>query len=163
LLHDIGKIGVPEALLSKPGPLTPDEWVVLRRHPEIGERICRPLGLSHSFAPVVRHHHERWDGGGYPDGLRHRAIPVGARIVAIADAYDAMTHDRPYRKAFAVSHALEELRDQSGRQFDPELVEPFIACLDELADVPVVAPAPARSAVGRSTRSVGRRPVNALR
>jgi putative two-component system response regulator len=163
LLHDIGKIGVPEALLSKPGPLTPDEWVVLRRHPEIGEQICRPLGLSQSFAPVVRHHHERWDGGGYPDGLRRGEIPLGARIVALADAFDAMTHDRPYRKAFSAGHALAELRDQSGRQFDPGLVEPFIACLDELGDVPVVAPAHGRSAAGRSTRSAARRPVNALR
>jgi putative two-component system response regulator len=163
LLHDVGKIGVPEALLSKPGPLTPDEWVVLRRHPEIGEQICRPLGLSHSYAPVVRHHHERWDGGGYPDGLRRGEIPLGARIVALADAFDAMTHDRPYRKAFSAGHALAELREQSGRQFDPGLVEPFIACLDELADAPVVAPAHARSAGGRHTRGPGTRPVNALR
>ena len=163
LLHDIGKIGVPEALLSKPGPLTPDEWVVLRRHPEIGEQICRPLGLSQSFAPVVRHHHERWDGGGYPDGLRRAEIPLGARIVALADAFDAMTHDRPYRKALSAGHALGELRDQSGRQFDPGLVEPFIACLDELADIPVVAPVHARSVGGRSTRGARTRPVNALR
>jgi putative two-component system response regulator len=135
LLHDVGKIGIPEALLSKTGPLTPDDWVVLRRHPEIGERICLPLGLSQSFAPIVRHHHERWDGGGYPDGLRGATIPVGARIVALADAYDAMTHDRPYRPAFPTAYALDEIRQQSGRQFDPELTEPFITCLDELADV----------------------------
>jgi putative two-component system response regulator len=152
LLHDVGKIGVPEALLSKPGPLTPDEWVVLRRHPEIGERICRPLGLSQSFAPIVRHHHERWDGSGYPDGLRGAAIPLGARIVALADAFDAMTHDRPYRPAFPTIHALDEVRRQAGRQFDPDLAEPFIACLDELADRAEVASIPARSVGAASAK-----------
>ena len=152
LLHDVGKIGVPEALLSKPGPLTPDEWIVLRRHPEIGERICRPLGLSHSFAPIVRHHHERWDGGGYPDALRGAGIPVGARIVALADAFDAMTHDRPYRPAFPTAYALEEVRQQAGRQFDPDLTEPFIACLDELADIPEPKPTGPRSGAEPSKR-----------
>ncbi|HET7028308.1 MAG TPA: HD domain-containing phosphohydrolase, partial [Candidatus Limnocylindrales bacterium] len=134
LLHDVGKIGVPEAILSKPGALSPDEWIVLRRHPEIGERICRPLALSREFAPIVRHHHERWDGTGYPDGLRGEAIPLGARVVGLADAFDAMTHDRPYRAALSVSAALEELRRQSGRQFDPGLVEPFIVVVDNLAE-----------------------------
>ena len=163
LLHDVGKIGVAEAILAKPGPLTPDEWVVLRRHPEIGERICRPLGLSQSFAPIVRHHHERWDGGGYPDGLRGAAIPLGARIVALGDAFDAMTHDRPYRRAFPTSYALEEVRQQSGRQFDPELAEPFIACLDELADVPEVMPTRTRSAEERSARLSGTRAMSTPR
>jgi putative two-component system response regulator len=134
LLHDVGKIGVPEAILSKPGPLTEDEWVVLRRHPEIGERICRPLGLSRQFSPIVRHHHEHWDGEGYPDRLRGEAIPIGARIVGLADAFDAMTHDRPYRPALSIAVALDELRRHAGRQFDPDLVEPFIACLESLAD-----------------------------
>jgi len=151
LLHDVGKIGVPEAILSKPGPLSPDEWVVLRRHPEIGERICRPLALSREFAPIVRHHHERWDGTGYPDGLRGEAIPLGARVVGLADAFDAMTHDRPYRASLSVSAALDELRRQSGRQFDPGLVEPFIVVVDDLADEP--EPAGAR----RSMRFGGER------
>ena len=135
LLHDVGKIGVPEAILSKPGPLSTEEWTVLRRHPEIGERICRPLGLSAEFVPIVRHHHERWDGAGYPDGLRGAAIPLGARIVGLADAYDAMTHDRPYRRAFSVAHALAELRRESGRQFDPDLVEPFIDTIDDIGEL----------------------------
>ena len=163
LLHDVGKIGVAEAILSKPGPLTPDEWVVLRRHPEIGERICRPLGLSQSFAPIVRHHHERWDGGGYPDGLRGAAIPVGARIVALADAFDAMTHDRPYRRAFSTSYALEEVRQQAGRQFDPELAEPFIACLDELAQIPELAATGSRSVEERSATRPGTRAMSTPR
>ena len=82
LLHDVGKIGVPEHLLRKEGPLSEEEWVVMRRHPEIGERICRPLQASRAFAPIIRHHHERFNGKGYPDGLRGRQIPLGARIVA---------------------------------------------------------------------------------
>ncbi|HEX5149153.1 MAG TPA: HD domain-containing phosphohydrolase, partial [Candidatus Limnocylindrales bacterium] len=101
LLHDVGKIGVPEAILTKPGPLDVDEWELMRRHPEIGERICLPLASAGTFSPIVRHHHERWDGRGYPDGLRGEAIPLGARIVAIADAYDAMTNDRPYKRAMS--------------------------------------------------------------
>jgi putative two-component system response regulator len=129
LLHDVGKIGVPEAILSKPGPLTEEEWTILRRHPEIGERICRPLGLSRTFTPIVRHHHERWDGRGYPDGLRGRETPLGARVVALVDAFDAMTHDRPYRAAIPVALALEEVRREAGRQFDPELADAFVACV----------------------------------
>jgi putative two-component system response regulator len=163
LLHDVGKIGVPEALLSKPGPLTPDEWIVLRRHPEIGERICRPLGLAQTFAPIVRHHHERWDGSGYPDGLRWDAIPIGARIVALADAFDAMTHDRPYRPAFSSTHAVEELRRHSAGQFDPDLVEPFIACLDETAVLTDVASTPARSTAAPATRGARTTSVGAPR
>src|SRR6266542_3519636 len=90
LLHDVGKIGVPEAIISKPGPLDDSEWELMRQHPEIGERICRPLRASQRFAPIVRHHHERWDGRGYPDGLRGEKIPLGARIVGLVDAFDAM-------------------------------------------------------------------------
>jgi putative two-component system response regulator len=122
LLHDVGKIGVPESILSKPGPLDDDEWQLMRRHPEIGERICRPLNASQRFAPIVRHHHERWDGRGYPDGLRGEAIPLGARIVGLVDAFDAMTHDRPYRRAMPVPKAISELWLDAGRQFDRALV-----------------------------------------
>ena len=127
LLHDVGKIGVPEAILVKPGPLSESEWIAMRRHPEIGEQICRPLRSSRLFAPIVRHHHERWDGRGYPDRLSGEAIPLGARIVTLVDSFDAMTHDRPYRPGRSVDDALEELRRESGRQFDPDLVAPFIA------------------------------------
>jgi HD-GYP domain-containing protein (c-di-GMP phosphodiesterase class II) len=127
LLHDVGKIGVPEAILVKPGPLSEAEWAAMRRHPEIGEQICRPLRSSRLFAPIVRHHHERWDGRGYPDGLSGEAIPLGARIVALVDAFDAMTHDRPYRRGRSVDDALEELRRESGRQFDPDLAALFVA------------------------------------
>ena len=105
LLHDVGKIGVPEHLLRKEGPLSDDEWSLMRRHPEIGERICQPLRASLAFAPIIRHHHERFNGGGYPDGLRGEQIPLGARIVAIADAYEAMVHGRPYQPAQAHEQA----------------------------------------------------------
>jgi putative two-component system response regulator len=129
LLHDVGKIGVPEAILSKPGPLTDEEWTVMRRHPVIGEEICRPLVSSRLFTPIVRHHHERWDGLGYPDKLVGERIPLGARIVAIVDAFDAMVHDRPYRPAMPLERALQELRTGAGRQFDPGLVPLFVSAV----------------------------------
>lgn len=127
VLHDVGKIGIAEAILLKPGPLTPDEWTILRRHPDIGAEICRPLGLSRTLMPVIRHHHERWDGTGYPDRLRGDQIPLGARVVGLVDAYDAMTHNRPYRAARSSEQALEEIRLQAGRQFDPDLTQLFEA------------------------------------
>jgi putative two-component system response regulator len=122
LLHDVGKIGVPESILTKPGPLDEDEWELMRRHPEIGERICQPLASAGMFSPIVRHHHERWDGRGYPDGLRGEAIPLGARIVGLVDAFDAMTHDRPYRRAAPTPLAVNELWREAGGQFDRALV-----------------------------------------
>ena len=129
LLHDVGKIGVPEHLLRKEGPLSAAEWLVMRQHPEIGERICHPLTASRAFAPIIRHHHERFDGKGYPDGLSGDAIPLGARIVSIADAYEAMVHGRPYQPAQPHESAAVELQRLCGRQFDPALVPIF---LDEL-------------------------------
>ncbi|HET7684956.1 MAG TPA: HD domain-containing phosphohydrolase [Candidatus Limnocylindria bacterium] len=143
LLHDVGKIGIPEAILTKPGPLSEPEWELMRRHPEIGERICRPLGAGARFLPVIRHHHERWDGRGYPDGLAGDAIPLGARIVAIADAFDAMTHDRHYRTARSVADALTEIHAGGGGQFDPELAPIFVDVI-EGGELP--APATTRSA-----------------
>jgi putative two-component system response regulator len=130
LLHDVGKIGVPEGILTKPGPLSPEEWTVLRRHPEIGERICQPLELSRTFVSIIRHHHERWDGFGYPDRIIGEAIPQGARIVGLVDAFDAMTHDRPYRDALSLDAAMEEIRAGAGRQFDPDLATAFLGILD---------------------------------
>jgi putative two-component system response regulator len=126
LLHDIGKIGVSDAILTKPGPLTRQEWAEMRLHPLIGERICEPLATASQFSPIVRHHHERWDGAGYPDGLRGEQIPMGARIVGLVDSFDAIIHDRPYRPARSVDEALDELRRESGAQFDPDLVPLFL-------------------------------------
>ena len=130
LLHDIGKIGVSDAILTKPGPLSREEWAEMRLHPLIGERICEPLTTAAEFAPIVRHHHERWDGKGYPDGLHGDAIPLGARIVGLVDAYDAIVHDRPYRPARTIAEALTEVRSQGGRQFDPELVALFLPIVE---------------------------------
>jgi putative two-component system response regulator len=134
LLHDVGKIGVPEAILTKPMALDAGEWDIMRRHPEIGERICEPLASSGTFTPIVRHHHERWDGRGYPDGLRGEAIPLGARIVGLVDAFDAMTHDRPYRRALATPVAVNELWRESGAQFDRALVPLFVMELERDAE-----------------------------
>jgi diguanylate cyclase (GGDEF)-like protein len=133
LLHDIGKIGIPDHVLHKPGPLDDEEWLLMREHPVIGERILRPLpGLS-AVATAVRHEHERWDGGGYPDGLAGEAIPLASRIVLACDAYTALVSDRPYRKALSTATATEELRRCAGSQFDPRVVEALLACLDDPA------------------------------
>jgi putative two-component system response regulator len=137
LLHDVGKIGVPEAILTKTGPLDDDEWEIMRRHPEIGERICAPLAAYAVFGPIIRHHHERWDGGGYPDGLRGEGIPIGARVVALVDAFDAMTHARVYRAARSVADAMGEISRMAEKQFDPGLATMFV---DELNGGPMLYP-----------------------
>lgn len=126
LLHDIGKIGVPDAILNKPGPLTPDEVEIIQQHPVIGERICRPLRDGAEIGPIVRGHHEWWDGTGYPDKLAGDAIPLGSRIIAVADAFDAMTTDRPYRKALSSKEAWETLRHGAGSQWDRTVIEAFV-------------------------------------
>ena len=126
LLHDLGKIAVPEAILRKPGPLTPDEWQVMRRHPLTGAHIVAPLDFFSEAAVIVRHHHERYDGSGYPDGLQGEAIPLGARIVAIADVYDALTSDRPYRRGLPADGAIQRLKDEAGRTLDGPLTTVFV-------------------------------------
>jgi putative two-component system response regulator len=130
LLHDVGKIGIAESILTKPGPLTDAEWAEMRRHPEIGEQICAPLASSRLFIPIVRGHHERWDGHGYPDGLSGDGIPLGARIVGLVDAFDAMVNDRPYRTSRTAAEAIAELRACEARQFDPELVPVFVDMIE---------------------------------
>ena len=124
-LHDVGKIAVPDAILDKPGPLDPVEWSFMRRHPLIGERILLEAPALRPVARLVRSSHERWDGGGYPDGLRGDEIPLGARVVAVCDAFDAMTTERPYRQPVSEEDAIEELRRCAGTQFDPMVVEAF--------------------------------------
>ncbi len=130
ILHDVGKIGVREDLIRKLTRLDEDEWAEMRRHPLIGGDIVAPLRLGRLVAPIVRGHHERWDGNGYPDGLAGRQIPLGARIVGVVDAYDAMIHDRPYRAAMSEDQARTELLARRGSQFDPELAELFVDYLD---------------------------------
>ena len=122
LLHDIGKIGIPEVVLRKAGPLTDEEWTLMRRHPVIGAQIVAPFEFFAAGAIVIRHHHERVDGSGYPDGLAGDAIPLGARIVAVADVYDALTSDRPYRPAMSEDEALGHLQAQAGRGLDETIV-----------------------------------------
>jgi putative two-component system response regulator len=132
LIHDIGKIGVPDAILLKPGPLTPEEEVIMRSHTVIGERIVRPLRSGTSLVKVVRHHHERIDGDGYPDRLRGENIPIAARIVAVCDAHDAMISDRPYRPRLTEQEALATLRAGAGTQWDAAVIDLLLA---EIADV----------------------------
>jgi len=127
LLHDIGKIGVPDAILLKPGPLSPAEWDEMRRHPQIGWTILKSIAFLQVPAEIVLSHQERFDGGGYPRGLRGDAIPLGARIFAIADTLDAMTTDRPYRGRTSFAAALAEIRRCAGSQFDPRCVEAFLS------------------------------------
>ncbi|HEY7039809.1 MAG TPA: HD-GYP domain-containing protein [Methylomirabilota bacterium] len=121
LLHDVGKIAIPEGVLRKPGSLTDEEWAVMRRHPVVGAQIVAPLEFFAEGAVILRHHHERQDGSGYPDGLRGDLIPVGARIVAIADIYDALTSDRPYRARLSHAEAVRWLQEQAGRTLDASL------------------------------------------
>ena len=121
-VHDLGKIGVPDRVLLKPGPLTADEQMTMWLHTEIGARILRQFHLFRSGAAIVLHHHEAFDGSGYPNGLAGEAIPLGARVVAVADAFDAMTSDRPYRNALSVDETIERFRAGAGRQWDPTVV-----------------------------------------
>ena len=126
LIHDIGKIGVKEAVLNKPGMLTSDEFEHIKTHPAIGERILKPIVEEQEILDMVRLHHERFDGRGYPDGLSGEKIPVGAAIMALADAYDAMTSDRPYRKSLGNAIAVEEIKKGAGTQFAPDVVTAFL-------------------------------------
>ena len=129
-LHDLGKITVPEAILLKPGPLTPDEWDVMRQHPVVGERICQPLRSMQLVLPIIRHHHERWDGSGYPDGLTAEAIPLTARVLQTVDIYDALITERPYKPALAPAEAAKIIRLETEKGWcDPHVVEEFLAML----------------------------------
>ncbi len=127
LLHDVGKIGIPDRILLKPAALTPDEFEEMRRHVEIGVVLVEPLGFRDIVLDIIRCHHERWDGDGYPRGLRGDEIPFEARIFTVVDAFDAMTSDRPYRKGMTIDQALEELRRVAGTQLDPSCVDSFVA------------------------------------
>jgi HD-GYP domain-containing protein (c-di-GMP phosphodiesterase class II) len=129
-LHDIGKVGIPSEILTKQGPLTDEESAFMRRHSVIGERILAGTPSLDPVAALVRASHERWDGSGYPDSLAGEAIPLGARIILVADAFCAMTQDRPYAAARSVESARQELRACSGTQFDPAVVTAFFAVLD---------------------------------
>lgn len=132
LLHDVGKIAIPDTILRKPGPLTDDEWCVMRRHPELGFEMFRDVEYLRFALPIIRHHHERWDGQGYPDGLSADSIPQSARIFAVADAFDALTADRVYRPGRSVDLAVSELELHTGTQFDPDAVNALVGIADFL-------------------------------
>src|SRR5216683_2958253 len=126
IIHDIGKIGIPDAILLKPGPLDNEERARMQTHVLIGENIVRPLRSASTLLPIIRHHHERFDGRGYPDGLRAREIPRLASIVSVCDAFDALVNDRPYRARLPIDHALAVLISGAGHQWDPEVVDLFV-------------------------------------
>lgn len=126
LFHDIGKIGIPDSILQKTTKLTDEEYDDIKNHPSIGAHILQPSKIFENIIPMVKHHHERYDGRGYPSGLAGEDIPLSARIVCIADSFDAMTSDRSYRPRFTLEKALEELEKCKGSQFDPNLVDLFI-------------------------------------
>jgi HD-GYP domain-containing protein (c-di-GMP phosphodiesterase class II) len=125
-LHDIGKIGVPDAILNKNGKLTPEEWDTMKQHCEIGARIVEPIERLKNVGDIIKHHQEKYDGTGYPDGLEGEEIPLESRIIAVVDAYHAMISNRPYRKAMSEEAALKELKDNMGTQFDPIVVGAFV-------------------------------------
>jgi putative nucleotidyltransferase with HDIG domain len=149
ILHDVGKVRVPEPILNKPGPLDEAEWAIMKTHPEVGEHILAPIQLLRPILPIVRHHHERWDGAGYPGGLAGRAIPLGARIVAVCDAYRAMSEDRPYRRALSEPERRQQLEQGTESQFDGDCVAALLRVLDRRqqgAEVVVLRPPPSDKA-----------------
>jgi putative two-component system response regulator len=139
LIHDIGKIGIDDAILRKPGPLDPEELVKMRAHPAIGAEIVGSLRSGSDILPIIRHHHERFDGNGYPDGLRGEEIPLLARIVAICDAYDSLVNDRPYRRSTSSAESIEILVHDAGLHWDPQILKLFVAELPAIRDLTGVA------------------------
>jgi HD-GYP domain-containing protein (c-di-GMP phosphodiesterase class II) len=131
LLHDIGKIGVPDSILLKPGKLTDDEWKIMKKHPEYAFQMLSPIAYLSKAIDIPYCHHEKWDGTGYPRGLKGKQIPLSARIFAVVDVWDALTSDRPYRKAWPKDKAIEYIRSQSGSHFDPEVVDVFMKIINE--------------------------------
>jgi putative nucleotidyltransferase with HDIG domain len=134
LLHDVGKIGVSDAILLKPGKLTDDEWELMRKHPEIGYHMLRQVKFLQGPAEIILAHHERWDGQGYPKGLHEDEIPLGARIFSVVDTFDSMTSDRPYRRALSTLTAMNEIMACAGSQFDPVVVEAFLDIYEKWVD-----------------------------
>jgi putative nucleotidyltransferase with HDIG domain len=134
LIHDVGKVAVPEDILKKSSLLSKEEFAVMKTHSEAGANILKGIKYFSTGVDIIRHHHERWDGNGYPDKIAGEEIPEGARILAVADAFDAMTSDRPYRKSLSYEVALRELQDCAGTQFDPKIVNAFIKIYPQIKD-----------------------------
>lgn len=131
LLHDVGKIGVPESILTKPGPLTDPEYQIIKSHPEIGVQILGSMKNMEEILEVIKYHHERYDGDGYPAGKKGKDIPLLSRVLAVADSFEAMTSDRSYRKSFSMDKAIDEIKRNSGTQFDPQVVDSFMEMVQE--------------------------------
>jgi HD-GYP domain-containing protein (c-di-GMP phosphodiesterase class II) len=131
LLHDVGKIAVPDSILLKPGPLTEDEWCIMRQHPLFAHDLLSPIAYLRPALDIPYCHHERWDGTGYPRGLAGDQIPLAARIFALVDVWDALLSDRPYRDAWPEEKVLEHIRQQAGKHFDPRLTEIFLQMVAE--------------------------------
>ena len=155
LLHDIGKLAVPEYILSKPGPLTAEEFARVQAHPRVGAEIISNVPFPYPVVPLVRSHHERWDGSGYPDGLAGEDIPLGARVISVVDYYDALTCDRPYRRAVPEAVALATLQDEAGRALDPRVVGAFIALMPELIAEGVPEAEPRAQGPGTGATAMG--------
>jgi putative nucleotidyltransferase with HDIG domain len=132
LLHDIGKLAIPDCVLHKPGPLKPDEYELVKQHVIIGSDILSSVPFPGPLAPLVRHHHENWDGTGYPDRLRGTDIPIGARVLSIVDCYDALTSDRPYRSALSHACAVSMIDERGGTMYDPEIVDSFVRIIQRV-------------------------------
>jgi len=132
LIHDVGKVAVPDSILKKDGLLTNQEYGIMKTHSAAGSEVIKDVKFFTTGSDIIKHHHERWDGTGYPDQLKGKDIPEGARIIAVADAFDAMTSDRPYRRALGHSLALNELKSCAGTQFDPKVVDAFIRIIPQL-------------------------------
>jgi len=150
LLHDTGKIAVPEHILNKPGKLTPSEFEKMKRHAPIGAQILSSIEFPYPVVPIVRHHHENWNGTGYPDGLKGEDIPLGARILSVVDCFDALTSDRPYRKRMTDADAIRILVDRRGTMYDPQVVDVFVAAYDRIMPPAATAPHPVAQAVGEA-------------
>jgi HD-GYP domain-containing protein (c-di-GMP phosphodiesterase class II) len=146
-VHDLGKIGISDAILNKAGRLEDHEWELMKAHPAIGEQLLGPYRQFRHESLIVRHHHERWDGRGYPDGVHGNDIPIGSRIIAVADAFDAMTSDRPYRAALSTDYAVDEIRKGALSQFDPQVVASFLHVIDDMQKVTPISRASERGAV----------------
>jgi HD-GYP domain-containing protein (c-di-GMP phosphodiesterase class II) len=135
LLHDIGKMAIPDSILLKPGPLTDEEWALMRRHPEVAREFLDPITFLRPALPIPLYHHEWWDGSGYPDGLKGENIPLVARIFAVVDVWDATISDRAYRPAWTEERVRENIRSLAGTKFDPRIVELFLSMEQELVNV----------------------------
>ncbi|MCD8493821.1 MAG: HD domain-containing protein [Geovibrio sp.] len=136
-MHDVGKIGIPDNILLKPGPLDAEEWRLMKEHPKIGFKIIggHRSELLQTAATVALTHHEKWDGSGYPDGLKGEEIPIIGRIAAVADVFDALTSVRPYKAAWSIEKAVDYIRSESGRHFDPRMAEAFLKCMPDVLNI----------------------------